>query len=108
LGQALFNLFDNAREAIKSNGPNGRVHIDARYAAIGSLELLICDNGTGVPGEIRDTLFQPFVSKRSDGTGLGLAIVAKIMQAHGGSVRLGQQPGWTTCFVLTFPAGAIP
>jgi signal transduction histidine kinase len=108
LGQALFNLFDNAREAIKRNAPNGRVHIDARYATTGSVELSICDNGPGVPSEIRDTLFQPFVSRRSDGTGLGLAIVAKIMQAHGGSVRLGQQPGWSTCFVLTFPAGANP
>lgn len=108
LHQALFNLFDNAREAIKGSGADGCVHIDAKYAATGTVELSICDNGPGVPNEIRDTLFQPFVSRRSDGTGLGLAIVAKIMQAHGGSVHLGQQPGWTTCFVLTFPAMANP
>jgi signal transduction histidine kinase len=107
LGQALFNLFDNARAAIKNNGANGRIHIEARHAASGAVELSICDNGPGVPSEIRDTLFQPFVSRRPDGTGLGLAIVAKIMQAHGGSVHLGQQSG-STCFILTFPPRAIP
>lgn len=101
LRQALVNLFENARAAV-GNGAGARIAIEAarREAAI---ELRICDNGSGVPAEIRPTLFQPFVSRRVDGTGLGLAIVARIMQAHGGSVRLAEHAGWTTCFVLSFP-----
>jgi signal transduction histidine kinase len=102
LQQALINLLDNAREAVKDAGPDGRIKLDVRKRER-RIELRICDNGAGVPIEIRDTLFQPFVSRRADGTGLGLAIVAKILQAHGGAATLGEQAGWSTCFVLTLP-----
>lgn len=108
LRQALVNLFDNARAAVADLGADGRMAVEAQPLANGAVELLICDNGPGVPAEIRETLFQPFVSRRSGGTGLGLAIVAKIMEAHGGSARLCERPGWTTCFALTFPASATP
>jgi signal transduction histidine kinase len=103
LRQALLNVFDNARAAIRAQN-SGCIRVDVQTQASGAIELWICDNGPGVPAEIRDTLFQPFVSRRPDGTGLGLAIVAKIMQAHGGDVRLDATPGWNTCFVLRFPA----
>ncbi|MDR3417101.1 MAG: HAMP domain-containing sensor histidine kinase [Nevskia sp.] len=108
LSQALLNLFENARAALAQQGGARRVLVDARRDNGGAVELYVCDDGPGVPEEIRHTLFQPFVSRRPDGTGLGLAIVAKIMQAHGGSVRLEQRPGWSTCFVLTFPAESKP
>jgi signal transduction histidine kinase len=103
LPQVLLNLIENARAAIAELPAGGRILVDAARAADGGLELAVCDNGHGVPPEIRPTLFQPFVSRRPNGTGLGLAIVARIMHAHGGSVRLEQRPGWTTCFVLSFP-----
>jgi signal transduction histidine kinase len=102
LQQALLNLFDNAHAAVASN--SGEISVDAKRSTDGAVELMICDNGAGVPAEIRETLFQPFVSRRPDGTGLGLAIVSKIMEAHGGSARLVERPGWKTCFSLTFPA----
>ena len=70
------------------------------------MHLHVCDDGPGIPADIRDRLFQPFVSRRAGGTGLGLAIVAKIMEAHGGSVALAARPGWTTCFTLTLPAAS--
>lgn len=62
----------------------------------------------GIPAEIRETLFQPFVSRSPDGTGLGLAIVAKIIEAHGGAIRLTDRAGWQTCFTLTFPPPVLP
>ena len=70
--------------------------------------LHICDNGPGVPDEIRDRLFEPFASRSPGGTGLGLAIVARIMTAHGGSVALTERPPWRTCFTLRFPVTPTP
>lgn len=77
--------------------------VTAERTAGGAL-VHVCDDGPGIPDEIRDSLFRPFVSRGQDGTGLGLAIVAKVMAAHGGDVTLGQRPGWTTCFTMRFPA----
>lgn len=102
LRQALLNLFDNARAAVASN--SGAVQLDAARLADGRTELTLSDQGSGVPMEIRDTLFQPFISRRPDGTGLGLAIVAKIIEAHGGTVRLDARAGWVTTFAITLPA----
>lgn len=101
LRQALANLLDNAAAAPGMR----RILLDAETAA-GSLRLLVCDDGQGVPEELRDSLFQPFVSRSPGGTGLGLAIVAKIAEAHGGRIALEARPGWSTCFVLTLPAEA--
>lgn len=105
LRQVLVNLFENARAAVAAS--DARIAVEAARSD-DVIELRICDNGTGVPAEIRPTLFQPFVSRRADGTGLGLAIVARIMQAHGGSVRLADDARWNTCFVLTFPLSPTP
>jgi signal transduction histidine kinase len=102
LMQAFTNLFDNARAAL--TGADGRrIGLDAVRAPDGAVTVQVCDNGAGIPVEIRDTLFQPFVSRSPDGTGLGLAIVAKIVEAHGGTIRATDRPGWQTCFTLTFP-----
>ncbi len=95
LRRALDNLVENARLA------GGPVGIDIEPGA--AVLIHVCDNGPGIPAELRDRLFQPFVSRRAGGTGLGLAIVARIMQAHGGGVALTTRPGWTTCFTLTLP-----
>jgi len=103
--QALTNLFENARVALASEDARaGHVHVDAE-AVPGALLLHVCDNGPGVPEEIRARLFEPFASRSPGGTGLGLAIVARIMAAHGGSVALTERAPWRTCFTLTFPTG---
>lgn len=95
LAQALDNLLANAG--------NARILVAAE-AGDGAVLIHICDDGPGIPDDIRPTLFQPFVSRTSGGTGLGLAIVAKVMQAHGGAVTLSSRPGWTTCFTMRFPS----
>lgn len=108
--QALTNLFENARTAVESaatgaplqTGSATHVHVDAE-AIDRALLLHVCDNGPGVPEEIRHRLFEPFASRSAEGTGLGLAIVARIMAAHGGSVALSEHPPWRTCFTLRFP-----
>lgn len=96
--QALGNLLSNAASA-------GRHLLITADRAPDALELHVCDDGPGIPADIRDNLFQPFISRQTaGGTGLGLAIAARVMTAHGGSLRLGHRPGWTTCFTLRFPA----
>jgi signal transduction histidine kinase len=106
--QALTNLFENARVATAGDEGEsgttraGHVHVDAE-ATPGALLLHVCDNGPGVPEEIRARLFEPFASRSPGGTGLGLAIVARIMSAHGGSVALSERAPWRTCFTLRFP-----
>lgn len=98
LGQALGNLLVNARAVAT------RVLVTAERTPEAVL-IHVCDDGPGIPADIRDNLFQPFVSRGAGGTGLGLAIVAKVMAAHGGAVTLGQRPGWNTCFTLSFEGG---
>lgn len=97
LEQALLNLLDNATQAGSKTLVDFEQH-DCRA------RVSVCDDGPGIPEEIRDRLFTPFVSRTPGGTGLGLAIVARVMAAHGGSVHLAERAGWTTCFVLEFPA----
>ena len=94
IARVLDNLIENARAM------GSRIAIFADDGPPVTLD--ICDDGPGVPQEIADSLFRPFVSRRPGGTGLGLAIVQRIMEAHGGSVMLATRPGWSTCFRLTF------
>ena len=97
LRQAMVNLLANAR-ALAS-----RVAVFGARGGDGTVSIEVCDDGPGIPEEIRASLFEPFVSRSPDGTGLGLAIVAKVMAAHGGTVSLGVREGWSTCIVLSFP-----
>ena len=100
LRQVLVNLLHNAGDAT--------VAVSAETSGDGAVLVHVCDRGPGIPEDIRDRLFQPFVSRRPGGTGLGLAIVAQVMAAHGGDVSLTPRPGWTTCITLRFPSPGVP
>ncbi|MCX7804492.1 MAG: ATP-binding protein [Planctomycetota bacterium] len=69
----------------------------------GGIVVEVTDTGPGMPEETRRRAFDPFFTTKPKGTGLGLAIVARIMRAHGGSVRLSGEPGRGTTAVLFFP-----
>lgn len=84
--RALLNLVRNAGQAIAGTGrESGRVRVtlerDGDY-----LVLDVDDDGPGIPEEMRHTIFDPYVTTKTDGTGLGLAIVKKIVVEHGGSI----------------------
>jgi signal transduction histidine kinase len=86
LAQVLLNLALNAVQAC-SHGE--RVSLSARAESVGARDWVVIeveDTGAGVPREIRDTLFDPFVTARSQGTGLGLAISRQIVEDHHGSI----------------------
>lgn len=84
LEQVLVNLLQNAVQAC---GPGGQIAITVAAAAR-EVRLSVADNGPGVAEDLRETLFQPFVTGRADGIGLGLAIARDIMVRIGGDLVL--------------------
>ena len=111
LHRILMNLMLNAVQAAR--GPADiRVTVAAARAAdlpIGAgienpVRLDVHDDGPGIPAELRDRLFQPFVTGRVGGTGLGLAIVQRAVEAHRGLVLVDSRPGAGTTFTIFFPA----
>jgi signal transduction histidine kinase len=63
------------------------------------------DTGPGVPPEMKEQIFNPFVTTKKTGVGLGLAIVSKIIDAHGGAIKLVNGSGNGACFRVTLPVG---
>ncbi|MBN9319774.1 MAG: ATPase [Caulobacterales bacterium 68-7] len=82
------------RHGVRVRGPDGRTLKDA------PLEVRVQDNGPGVPEELKEHLFQPFVTTKSNGTGLGLALVSKLVTGHGGLIDFESEPGRTVFRVL--------
>ncbi len=91
--QALANVLKNAGEAIAArraagDDTPGRISIVLR-AENDHLDIVVEDNGVGLPAQNRDRLTEPYVTTREKGTGLGLAIVKRILEEHGGGLTLG-------------------
>jgi two-component system, NtrC family, nitrogen regulation sensor histidine kinase GlnL len=112
--QALLNLVKNAAEAIGAES-GGEITLGTAYrqgvrvAVPGSrdrvnlpLEVSIQDNGKGISDELRQHLFEAFVTNKPGGTGLGLALVAKTIRDHGGIIEFESQPK-KTVFRLRLP-----
>lgn len=102
LGRAVLNLLVNAQEALAGR-PDGRVRLVGRTAP-GGVEILVRDNGPGVPAEIREDVWRPDVTTRARGSGLGLAMVRQTVLAHGGEVELEEAPGGGAVFRVFLPA----
>jgi two-component system, NtrC family, nitrogen regulation sensor histidine kinase GlnL len=112
--QAFLNLAKNASEAASRRGDGGEVVLSTAYrhgvrmrSTAGAardlpLEIAFQDNGPGVSEDLRDCLFEPFVSTKSEGGGLGLPLVQKIVSAHGGVVDFETEPG-RTVFRIRLP-----
>ncbi len=107
--QAFVNLIQNAYDAMGSSGGTLRVSAaQARNSNQDGVEVRIEDTGPGIPMELREQIFNPFVTTKKTGVGLGLSIVSKIIDAHHGTIRVESrngQPG--ACFVIFFPAGGV-
>jgi signal transduction histidine kinase len=103
--QVFGNLIVNAYEAME--GRPGRLRVstsgDSRDAQPG-LRVEIEDSGPGVAAELREQIFNPFVTSKKTGVGLGLSIVAKIVDDHRGTIQLQSEAGQGARFLVFLPA----
>ncbi len=106
--QVLTNLVQNGLEAaaLVQDEPQ----VDVRLSRVGERELRIevRDNGPGVDPSVRERLFEPYVSTKSEGTGLGLAIVQTILHEHGGEICCLDEGARATVFEITLPIDGPP
>jgi two-component system, NtrC family, sensor histidine kinase HydH len=109
--QAFVNLIQNAYDAMGSGG--GTLRLTAARANSTSregVEVRIEDSGPGIPDNLREQIFNPFVTTKKTGVGLGLSIVSRIIDGHHGTIRVegGRQASdqYGARFVLFFPASA--
>jgi nitrogen-specific signal transduction histidine kinase len=101
--QAFLNLVQNAYEAMGSDGGILRVEVHTtRNNGREGVEVRLKDTGPGVPKEMREQIFNPFVTTKKTGVGLGLSIVSKIVDEHGGSIRLENTAGGAS-FLIFLP-----
>jgi signal transduction histidine kinase len=99
---ALLNLVTNALDAM----PNGGTLWITATARGDGIRVEVADTGPGIPAEVFERLFDPWVTTKptGQGTGLGLAIVRNVVQAHGGSISARNQSTGAV-FVIDLPAG---
>lgn len=115
--QAFVNIIQNGYDAMSATGGIMRVSVKSAQRTLQQrtaegVEVRISDTGPGIAPELRDQIFNPFVTTKKTGVGLGLSIVSKIIDGHHGSIRVedsdippadgAKGPG--ACFVMFFPA----
>lgn len=98
--QVVLNLLINAADA---SPPQGTISLNA-FCGDGRYCIEVCDNGTGIPDELHEQIFDIFYTTKpaGEGTGIGLAICKSIVEMHGGSMEFASQPGATT-FTVSIP-----
>jgi signal transduction histidine kinase len=116
--QAFLNIIQNAYDAMSATG-GGVLRVTATRSRqrtrdgqmLDGVEVRIADSGPGISPELREQIFNPFVTTKKTGVGLGLSIVSKIIDGHHGSIRIensgdgnGTSKMQGACFVMFFPA----
>ncbi len=106
LQQIFHELFSNSVHATRDANPP-RLHVTLQDAGSEGIRVLIDDNGTGIPEEIRETFWKDFVrGENSAGPGLGIGLVRYLVMMFGAALALGESTLGGTCMVLTFQSGA--
>jgi len=97
---AFRNLMINAIESIRHHG---EIRVEARRAEDQFL-VVVVDNGSGMSPDVLDRIFEPHFSTKSAGTGLGLPITKKIIEDHGGTIRVRSEAGQGTTILIELPS----
>ena len=108
LSQVFVNLLLNALDAV---GKGGQVTIAAGAAREpASVQVVVSDDGCGIPAHVLPKIFDPFFSTKSrgKGTGLGLSVSLGIVRQHGGDIRVESAPGRGSTFTVVLPAAMVP
>ena len=100
ISEVFVNILQNSREAV---GENGEISVITSYGGNYTLSVVIEDNGPGIPLNMIDKVFEPYLTTKEKGTGLGLAIVKHNTELYGGKVEVNSELGKYTRFNLLFP-----
>lgn len=109
ISRVLLNLFNNALYALNEKRKLSPGFIPQISVSTGKrndiVEIIIHDNGNGIPENVIDKIFQPFFTTKptGQGTGLGLSLAYDIIKAHGGNIKVENSPGEGVKFVITLP-----
>ena len=104
LDQVLTNLLVNARDAIQAGKVRGKITVETRTSA-NAVEMVVTDNGIGIPKENQQKIFDPFFTTKDvgSGTGLGLAVSFGILKRHNATISVFSAPGKGATFTVRFP-----
>jgi signal transduction histidine kinase len=114
IGRVLLNLFNNAFYAVQRkkeqlNGTYTPVVAVTTKQRNGKIEISVKDNGTGIPAQALDKIFQPFYTTKpaGEGTGLGLSISYDVIKAHEGAIKVESHEGEGSIFTVELPLPEI-
>ena len=112
LRQVFSNLIVNAVDALAKKGDRLLIHVQdsVEWAGMGrkGVRIVVADNGSGIPREVRHRLFEPFFTTKGEkGTGLGLWVSQSLVEKHGGQLRVRSTPGKGTAFSIFLPSDAV-
>jgi len=106
LRQVLLNLLMNAREATHNVRP---VHVRCHTLRGGTqVEIVVSDQGEGIPPRDRKRIFEPFFTTKAKGSGLGLSICRYLVEGCGGTIEVESAPGEGTTVQVILPAAEHP
>jgi signal transduction histidine kinase len=105
LERVFQNVFDNSLAACPGRVEIAMTRIETTLAERPAVEVAIRDNGPGLDREQRSKIFEPFFTTKTRGTGLGMAISKRIVEAHGGRIRVGRDCASGAEIVITLPKG---
>jgi signal transduction histidine kinase len=108
LQQVLVNLITNAKQAMAGTPGERQLTISASRAGADRVRIRVADTGPGIPADTLGTVFDPFVTTKSDGTGLGLSISYGIVREHGGTLSADSPPGRGATFTIELPIEGSP
>jgi signal transduction histidine kinase len=103
--QGLVNIINNAIQALGTGqssdcGVSTTVKLNR-----GNCEIIVTDNGPGMPVDVQERIFEPYFTTKESGSGIGLAFTKRAMELHGGKVGVTSAPGQGTTMTLSFPVG---